>query len=114
MSQIPYVIISTAMSLDGYIDDATDKRLVLSNKKDLEQVDELRKTCDGILVGANTIRKDNPRLLSKSEKPLAKVTITVSGNIDSSSKFFMEGDSPKIVYTISSKQEALSKKLSEN
>jgi 5-amino-6-(5-phosphoribosylamino)uracil reductase len=112
MSQLPYVIISTAMSLDGFIDDASDERLVLSNKKDLEQVDELRKSCDGILVGANTIRKDNPRLLSKSEKPLTKITITVSGDIDSSSNFFTAGDLQKIVYTISEKQEELSEKLS--
>jgi 5-amino-6-(5-phosphoribosylamino)uracil reductase len=111
MPQLPYVIISTAMSLDGYIDDATSERLVLSNKKDLEQVEALRKSCDGILVGANTIRKDNPRLLSKSEKSLTKITITASGNIDSASNFFTTGDSQKIVYTVSEKKDELEKKL---
>jgi 5-amino-6-(5-phosphoribosylamino)uracil reductase len=112
MPQLPYVIISTAMSLDGFIDDATDARLILSNKKDLEKVAELRKSCDGILVGANTIRKDNPGLLSKSEKILTKITITASGDIDSNANFFTAGESPKIVYTVSEKQEELAKELS--
>jgi 5-amino-6-(5-phosphoribosylamino)uracil reductase len=112
MPQLPYVIISTAMTIDGYIDDASDERLVISNKKDLEAVNEIRKSCDGILIGANTIRKDNPRLLTKSEKSLTKITITASGEIDRSSNFFTAGDSPKIVYTISGIQKSLAIKLS--
>lgn len=109
--QRPYVIISTAMSLDGYIDDATEERLVLSNTKDLDRVNALRETCDGILVGANTVRKDNPKLLSKTGKKLTKITITSSGTIDSTSNFLTTGDSEKIVYTLNSQTEKLSKKL---
>lgn len=100
MRKIPYIIISTAMSLDGYIDDATDTRLRISNKKDFDRVDKLRDSCDAILVGANTIRKDNPKLLAKSGKKLIKVTLSSSNNLDASSLFFTTGDSEKIVYTI--------------
>lgn len=55
---------SAAVSLDGYIDDTTSRRLVLSGTKDWEQVRALRAECDAVLVGAETIRKDNPALVT--------------------------------------------------
>ncbi|HEY0689871.1 MAG TPA: dihydrofolate reductase family protein [Kribbella sp.] len=48
------------MSIDGYLDTATDKRLVLSNDADLDRVDAVRADSDAILVGAATLRNDNP------------------------------------------------------
>jgi 5-amino-6-(5-phosphoribosylamino)uracil reductase len=96
------------MSLDGYIDDTTDTRLLLSNAEDFDRVDELRASCDAILIGANTIRRDNPRLLVNSEARRqervarglpeypAKVTITSSG-FDPTLKFFNTGGE-RLVY----------------
>ena len=52
MTGRPYVVLSAAMSADGYIDDASGTRLVLSDKADLDRVDELRAASDAILVGA--------------------------------------------------------------
>jgi riboflavin-specific deaminase-like protein len=103
MTDRPYVLLSCALSLDGYLDDATDRRLVLSNDDDWDRVDAVRASCDAILVGANTIRRDNPRLLIRSgerrrqrvadglpEHPL-KVTITGSGDLDPAAAFFATG-----------------------
>jgi riboflavin-specific deaminase-like protein len=108
MTDRPYVLLSCALSLDGYLDDATDRRLVLSNDADWERVDEVRASCDAILVGANTIRRDNPRLLVRSadrrarraargvpENPL-KVTITATGDLDPAAAFFATGE--QLVY----------------
>jgi 5-amino-6-(5-phosphoribosylamino)uracil reductase len=50
MTDRPYVILSCAMSLDGCIDDVSDERLPLSNEADFDRVDELRASCDAILV----------------------------------------------------------------
>lgn len=110
MPQRPYVLLSVAASIDGYIDDATDERLLLSNDEDFDRVDEVRAGVDAILVGANTIRRDNPRLLVRSddrrkhrldagltESPI-KVTISASGDLDPSSKFFSTGEIDKVVY----------------
>jgi riboflavin biosynthesis pyrimidine reductase/pyrimidine deaminase RibD-like protein len=106
----PFVLLSAAMSIDGYLDDATDERLVLSNDADWDRVDEVRASCDAILVGANTIRRDNPRLVIRSAERRArrvaaglpadpiKVTITASGDLDPSSAFFTVGDGSKLVY----------------
>ena len=96
----PYVLISCAMSVDGRIDDTGPARLMLSGPEDLERVDELRASADAILVGANTVRRDNPRLLIRSprlraarvaagrpEHPL-RVTVTTTGDLDPAARFF--------------------------
>lgn len=57
----PYVILSAAMTLDGKIATATGSSNI-SGKKDLERVHELRKECDGIMVGIGTVMADDPRL----------------------------------------------------
>ena len=68
MSERPYTLLSCGMSLDGYLDSATDERLLLSNDADFDRVDEVRAGCDAILVGAATVRKDNPRLLVRAAR----------------------------------------------
>ncbi|MFF0266875.1 RibD family protein [Kribbella sp. NPDC004536] len=110
MPDRPYVLLSVAASIDGYIDDTTDERLLLSNDEDFDRVDDVRAGVDAILVGANTIRRDNPRLLVRSddrrkrrveagltESPI-KVTISAGGGLDPSSKFFSTGEVDKVVY----------------
>ena len=104
----PYVLISSAVSLDGCIDDASPERLVLSNEEDLEQVDALRAEYDAIMVGAGTLRADNPRLqvrsperraarerAGRSSNPL-KVTLTQRGRLSPDVSFFQEGSTPLV------------------
>src|SRR5690606_12766785 len=62
----PYTLLSCSVSLDGYLDSPAVPRLQLSNAADFERIDAVRASCDAILVGANTIRRDNPRLLIRS------------------------------------------------
>jgi len=68
----PYVLLSFAASLDGCLDDASPRRLLLSNAADFDRVDAARAECDAILVGAGTIRADNPRLLVRSAERRAE------------------------------------------
>ncbi|MFD0536020.1 RibD family protein [Actinomadura luteofluorescens] len=110
MSERPYVLLSCAMSADGYIDDATPERLRLSSTADWDRVDAVRAGCDAILVGAGTVRADDPRLLVRSAArreqrvarglppDLTKVTLTWSGDLDPGARFFTTGGSPKLVY----------------
>ena len=59
-------VLSAAVSVDGYLDDASPERLLLSGGADFDRVDELRAGCDAILVGAGTVRRDDPRLRVRS------------------------------------------------
>ncbi|SEL66401.1 dihydrofolate reductase family protein [Streptacidiphilus jiangxiensis] len=63
----PSVLISAAMSVDGHIDDAAPERLLLSSPEDFDRVDALRAAYDAILVGAGTLRADDPRLEVRDE-----------------------------------------------
>jgi 5-amino-6-(5-phosphoribosylamino)uracil reductase len=108
MNDRPYVLLSCAMSVDGHIDDTSDQRLMLSNAEDVDRVDAVRADCDAILVGAATVRRDNPRLLIRSAERRAarvarglpehptKVTVTNSG-FDPDLAFFTT-DGEKLVY----------------
>ena len=110
MAERPYTLLSCGMSLDGYLDDAGSDRLLLSNDADFDRVDEVRASCDAILVGAATIRADNPRLLVRAEHRRAdregrglaltpvKVTVTSRGDLDPAAQFFTVGDVEKLVY----------------
>jgi len=110
VTQCPYVLLSVAMSVDGCIDDATGDRLILSNEADLDRVDEVRAGSDAILVGAGTIRRDNPALLVRSKlrrnrriagglpPSPARVMLTVSGDLDPSARFFTAGEGARLVY----------------
>ena len=67
MPDRPYILLSCGMSIDGYLGSAAPRRLELSNSADFDRVDAVRASCDAILVGANTVRTDNPRLLVRSQ-----------------------------------------------
>lgn len=111
MSRRPFVLLSVAMSVDGCIDDRSGTRLVLSDAADLDRVDAERAGVDAILVGATTVRRDDPRLLVRSAERVAervaagragqpwRVVISGSGELDPAAKLFTTGDGRRIVYT---------------
>lgn len=109
MPERPHVILSAAMSLDGHLDDTTPDRLMLSDVADFDRVDALRAGSDAIMVGAETIRRDDPRLLVRDPERRAdrvrrglpehpvKVTVTGAGALDPVARFFTTGGH-KLVY----------------
>lgn len=106
----PYVLASAACSLDGFLDDASSRRLLLSNEADLDRVDEVRAGVDAILVGAGTLRADDPRLLVRSAARRAareargepanptKVLLSTAGAVDPEASFFAAGAARRLVY----------------
>src|SRR4051812_164717 len=113
VSPRPYVLLSCAVSLDGCLDDATATRLVLSGPQDLDRVDAERAGCDAILVGAGTVRRDDPRLLvrsadrqrvrvhsGRSPSPL-RVVLTRGGELDPARRVFTVGSAERLVYCAS-------------
>jgi 5-amino-6-(5-phosphoribosylamino)uracil reductase len=113
MPDRPYILLSCGMSIDGYLGSASPRRLELSNDADFDRVDEVRASADAILVGAATVRTDNPRLLVRSSDrrrartarglPASprKVTLTERMQLDPDADFFTAGDGEKLVYCAS-------------
>jgi len=123
MADRPYTLLSCGMLIDGYLDSATAKRLLLSNDADFDRVDAVRASCDAILVGANTVRNDNPRLLIRSPERRfdrvargrgaspVKVTVTSHGELDPCASFFTAGDTEKLVYCPGASVSAVRRRL---
>jgi 5-amino-6-(5-phosphoribosylamino)uracil reductase len=100
------------MSLDGYTDDASSRPLRLSGDADIDRVDDIRASCDAVLVGAGTIRADNPILLLRSEARRelriarglqpdpTRVVISRNGHVDPAARIFTIG-ADRIVYVSS-------------
>ena len=122
MRDRPYTLLSCCVSIDGYIGSAAS-RLLLSNDEDFDRVDAIRASCDAILVGAETVRVDNPRLLVRSQarrderaarglpaSPM-KVTVTRRGELDARADFFRVGDAEKLVYCASLRVEDARERL---
>jgi 5-amino-6-(5-phosphoribosylamino)uracil reductase len=118
----PYVLLSCAMSVDGRIDHRGPGRLVLSNEADLDRVDAERAASDAILVGAGTLRRDDPRLLVRSAArradrarrglPNSPAKIAIAGgDLDPALRFFVEGAVEKLVYAPSASAARLRDRL---
>ena len=105
------VTLSFATTADGYLDDNSPERLMISTPGDWEAVMRLRAAHDAILVGAETLRRDNPALLlrdpavrelrrARGVRPdLAKVTVTRSGGLSPAMRFFTEGDADRYIFS---------------
>lgn len=90
MYKKPYVILNSAMTLDGKI--ATKKgSSEISGKEDLIRVHELRREVDAIMVGINTVLMDDPKLTvhkipaNRDDNPL-RVVVDSKGRTPLSSR----------------------------
>ncbi len=71
-TKTPFVVMKSAMSLDGKIATHTGKSQWISSPQSREAVQYMRKALKGIMVGINTVLEDNPHLtcrLENSENP---------------------------------------------
>ena len=105
------VTLSAAVTADGFLDDDTPRRLVISTPEDWAEVYRLRGLHDAILVGAETLRRDDPALLIRNDEvrarrraaglpaDIAKVALSASGRLDPALRFFSEGEAARYVFT---------------
>lgn len=61
-TNLPFVAVKWAMTLDGKIATITGESYWISNKQSRNLAQQLRCQYDAVLVGLNTVLKDNPRL----------------------------------------------------
>ena len=91
---MPYVTVKIAMSLDGKIcDDSGNARWISSDSAREYTSGTLRERVDAIMVGADTVRKDDPSLLSHGapNDDLVRAVISRSGNLPEKAKIFTDG-----------------------
>jgi diaminohydroxyphosphoribosylaminopyrimidine deaminase / 5-amino-6-(5-phosphoribosylamino)uracil reductase len=90
---IPWIIVKVAQSLDGRTTRPPGEPQWLSNNRSLRLVHRLRASVDAILVGAETVRRDDPRLTvrpSTVELQPWRVVVTRSGNLPATAKLLTD------------------------
>jgi 2,5-diamino-6-(ribosylamino)-4(3H)-pyrimidinone 5'-phosphate reductase len=119
----PFVYINMAMTADGKITSASRQYPKFTSAHDRKTMDRLRAEADALLVGAGTLRADDPALHVRDDemrdyrrslgKPedLARVAVTSSLDLDPGLRFFREGSQPRIVATVEEAPEERSREL---
>ena len=90
---LPFVTVKLALSLDGKICDDYGNARWISSAKSRTVTGRLRECVDAIMVGAETVRKDNPSLLSHGKRnvDLIRVVVTRSGKLPKNAQIFTDG-----------------------
>lgn len=93
LSKRPWVIAKIAQSLDGRITRPADESRWLTGESARRRVHQLRSTVDAILVGAETIRRDDPLLTVRNIRGARqpwRVVMTRSANLPSGARVFTD------------------------
>lgn len=111
VSGVPFVIAKCAMTLDGKLTRPAGEPRWISRAQSRKQVHQLRAQVDAIIVGAETIRKDNPHLtvrgLGVTRQPM-RVVLTRSGKLPRNAHVFSDRYAARtIVYRRKSLQRVL-------
>ena len=111
----PYVTAFVTMSVDGKIASRSgDSRL--SCPFDKKKLHELRATSDGVMVGANTVRIDDPLLtprLVQVEKPPARIVVDGKLTLTPTYRVFKVKDAPTYLITSSKTPESKLRKFED-
>lgn len=78
--QKPYIHVKWAMTLDGRIATRTRQSKWISGKRSRERVHELRGRMDAIIVGAGTVRDDDPLLTARPAGPRIPSRVIIGGS----------------------------------
>jgi len=98
----PYVILSAAISIDGKIATRTGNSK-LSSTEDFVRLHKLRTKVDGILIGKNTVMKDNPLLTvrhTRGKNPV-RIILDSKGEISIKSKILQTSNKVPTIIAVS-------------
>jgi diaminohydroxyphosphoribosylaminopyrimidine deaminase/5-amino-6-(5-phosphoribosylamino)uracil reductase len=99
--QRPFGILKYAMTLDGKIATTDGHSAWITNAPARTVVHQLRSACDAVIVGSNTVRRDNPRLTShqvEAHNPL-RVVMSRSLDLPQEAHLWQVAEAPTLVIT---------------
>ena len=93
LTGMPYVAVKLAMSLDGKICDDSGNAKWISAAESRKLTGWMRADADAIMVGAETVRRDNPSLLCHQRRndDLVRVIVSKSGKLPKGAQVFTDG-----------------------
>ena len=100
----PYIILSAAISVDGKIATRTGDSKLSSNQ-DLHRLHKLRTKVDAIIIGKNTLMRDDPLLTvryTKGKNPI-RIILDSKGEISTKSKILQTSSKIPTIIAVSKK-----------
>ncbi len=97
----PFGILKYAMTLDGKIAATTGHSSWVTGSASRQRVHQMRSTCDAIIVGGNTVRKDDPYLTTHgvaNHTPL-RVVMSRSLNLPTQANLWQTQTAPTLILT---------------
>ena len=82
LSQLPFGILKYAMTLDGKIAATSGHSAWVTTNASRHLVHQLRSTCDAVIIGGNTVRRDNPQLTTHGIGDRNPFRIVMSRHLD--------------------------------
>lgn len=109
----PFVYVNMAMTADGKITSAAREVPRFASSRDRQRMDRLRAEADAVLLGAETVRADDPPLRVRDPEMQAYrrslgrpdgilgVVVTATGRLDPRARFFRQSPpSSRVVATV--------------
>jgi riboflavin-specific deaminase-like protein len=90
-----FVLGRIAQSLDGFIATRGGESVWISGPDDLRHTHQLRALCDAVVVGAKTVRADNPRLTTRLVDGPSPVRVVLDPDRRLSSAYRVFRDGPQ-------------------
>ena len=102
-TKIPFVLLKSAISLDGSIATDTGDSKWISSEKSRKYVHKLRNDYDAVLVGKNTVFEDDPELTVRMVKGVnpKRIVIDKDLSLDIKHKIFSDKNSNNTIILIS-------------
>ncbi|MEI7851787.1 MAG: bifunctional diaminohydroxyphosphoribosylaminopyrimidine deaminase/5-amino-6-(5-phosphoribosylamino)uracil reductase RibD [Kiritimatiellales bacterium] len=95
LTGMPYVTLKLAATLDGRIADASGKSKWITGPQARAKVQDLRRSADAIMVGAGTVRADDPSLLPRPAKGRAPLRVVVGSTLQADAKVLTDDASDR-------------------
>src|SRR3989338_6157985 len=99
----PFVILKVAMSLDGKLATSTGDSKYITSREARKYVHSLRNEIDAVMVGINTILKDDPKLDARLVKGKNPIKIIVDSTLKMPEKSKVLKDPSKIIIATTNK-----------
>lgn len=103
MNRKPFVHLKMAQTLDGKLASKTMDSKWITSEETRQNVHTERNRYDAIMVGANTIRQDNPtltvRIANKAPKGIKRIILSLSGELEPHSNIFTD-DFKELTYIV--------------
>ena len=113
---LPYVILKIAQSMDGRIGFNNTVQTWLTGEESRKFVHQMRSQCDAVLVGANTIKVDDPQLNVRDVKGRNPLKIIIDGklSVTAKSKIFQQNSMDRTIIFTSDNSDSKKIKSLEN